>query len=276
MHPQFYTPHPALGGLVNNIMISHIKTDGAKARLTFPFPPLPEHCIFFYPFDKPANENAITKKTTVHPRCLVVGPNTERLNLTFGYDHLVIKIGFQPGGLYRLLGIPMAEMLKYKEFDGQDIFGPEVNDTVDALANAATNEERKTIVEDFLFSRVVKLKKTMAIDFVLPDILKYSGLVKIDQLAKKACLSSRQFERAFKERMGLSPKFFSRHVRFTKAWLLKESNTVATWTEIAYKCGYFDQMHLIRDFQTFTGTNPQTIATAFKQQPFSLDNRIFF
>ena len=25
---------------------------------------------------------------------------------------------------------------------------------------------------------------------------------------------------------------------------------------IAYKCGYFDQMHLIRDFKDFTGTTP--------------------
>jgi transcriptional regulator GlxA family with amidase domain len=111
---------------------------------------------------------------------------------------------------------------------------------------------------------------------VIPDILKHSGMVKIDQLAKDACLSNRQFERVFKERIGLSPKFYSRLVRFTKAWLIKENNPAVTWTEIAYSCGYFDQMHLIRDFQAFTGTNPQIIAEALKRQPFSLDNRIFY
>lgn len=206
----------------------------------------------------------------------MVGPNTERLNLTFGYDHLVIKIGFQPGGLYRLLGIPMEEMLSYKEFDGEDIFGAEINDTIDALANAAGHAEIKGIVEGFLIRQASKLKKLAPIDFLLREVLKYSGLAKIDHLAKQACMSNRQFERVFKERIGLSPKFYSRLVRFTKAWLMKEKNPTITWTEIAYCCGYFDQMHLIRDFQTFTGTNPQTIATAFKQQPFSLDNRIFF
>lgn len=62
MQPSFYAPHPALSGLVNNIMISHIRTDVKQKKLSFPFPPLPEHCIFFYPFDKPTNENTVTKK----------------------------------------------------------------------------------------------------------------------------------------------------------------------------------------------------------------------
>jgi hypothetical protein len=139
MQPVFYPPHPALSGLVNNIMISHIRTDITQKRLSFPFPPLPEHCIFFYPFDKPTNENLTTKKIYAHPGCIIVGPNTDRLNLTFGYNHLVIKIGFQPGGLYRLLGFPMEEMLKYKELNGADIFGNEINYTIDALSNAACN-----------------------------------------------------------------------------------------------------------------------------------------
>jgi len=202
MQPLFYAPHPALKGLVNNIMICHIRTDPARKQLSFPFPPLPEHCIFFYPFDKPTNENVIAKKIYSHPACMIVGPNTERLRLTFGYNHLVIKIGFQPGGLYRLLGLPMEEMLKYKELDGQDVFGPGINDTVDALSNAASAADMKTIAEDFLFRQMTKLKRAAPIDMVLPDILRSSGLMKIDQLARNACLSNRQFERVFKERIG--------------------------------------------------------------------------
>ena len=274
--PFFYTPTPALTGLVNNIMISHVKTDPSQKQLNFPFPPLPEHCIFFYPYDRPTNQDMATGRIHRHPGCLVVGPNTHRLSLTFGYDHLVIKIGFQPGGLYRLLGIPMEEMLKYREFDGEDIFGYVINETIDALANASNNIERKVIAEAFLLRRLNKIKKQSPIDFVLPEMLKYSGMIKIDRLAKSACLSNRQFERIFKERMGLSPKFYSRLVRFAKAWLLKESNPLITWTEIAYQCGYFDQMHLIRDFQAFAAANPQIIAAALAAQPFSLNNRIFY
>jgi AraC-like DNA-binding protein len=257
-------------------MISHIKTDSAQKKIAFPFPPLPEHCIFFYPFDKPTNEIVKTKEVRSHPGCLIVGPNTDRLKLTFGYNHLVIKIGFQPGGLYRLLGIPMEEMLLYKELDGQNVFGFEINDTIDKLSGSVSNKERIAIVESFLFRQITKLKKSIPMDVVLPDILKYGGMIKIDKLVQNACMSNRQFERVFKERIGLSPKFYSRLVRFTKAWLMKEDRPVTSWTEVAYACGYFDQMHLIRDFQEFAGANPTTIAAALKQQPFSLRNQIFY
>ena len=276
MQPAFFKPHPALSNLVNNIMISHIQTDTAQKQITFPFPPLPEHSIFFYPFDKPTIENLTTKQTRTQPRCIVVGPQTDRLNLTFGYNHLVIKIGFQPGGLYRLLGFPMEEMLIYKELDGQDIFGREINHVIEQFSNAISNADRIVIAEAFLFRQITKSTKPAPIDLVMPDILKHSGMLKIEQLAKTACLSNRQFERVFKERIGLSPKFYSRLVRFTKAWLMKENQPAITWTAIAYECGYFDQMHLIRDFQAFAGTNPHTIAEALAQQPFSLNNRIFF
>jgi AraC-like DNA-binding protein len=234
MQPLFYKPHPALSNLVNNYMISHIKTDSTQKRITFPFPPLPEHCIFFYPFDKPTNEIVKTNEKRNHPGCLIVGPNTDRLKLTLGYNHLVVKIGFQPGGLYRLLGIPMEEMLVYKELDGKDFFGGDIKDTIEQLSAAADNTERIAIVEKFLFTRITKLLRPLQMDVVLPEILKYGGLIKIDQLVQKACLSNRQFERVFKQRIGLSPKFFSRHVRFTKAWLMKERQPKISWTEIFY------------------------------------------
>ncbi len=276
MHPVFYKPHPALGSLVNNIMISHIKTDTQQKKISFPFPPLPEHSIFFYPFDKPTIENLASERTYTLPGCIIVGPQTDRLNLTFGHNHLVIKIGFQPGGLYRLLGFPMQEMLFYKDLDGQDIFGQEINRVIEQLSNESGDAERIVVIENFLFRQTLKSKKIAPIDMVIPDILKNSGMIKIDQLVKNACMSSRQFERVFKERIGLSPKFYCRLVRFAKAWLIKERQPSITWTEIAYECGYFDQMHLIRDFHAFAGTNCQIIAQALKQQHFSLDNRIFF
>ena len=28
------------------------------------------------------------------------------------------------------------------------------------------------------------------------------------------------------------------------------------WTEIAHEFGYYDQMHLVRDFETFAGESP--------------------
>ena len=74
-----------------------------------------------------------------------------------------------------------------------------------------------------------------------------------------SCLSLRQFERVCKQRIGMPPKLFARIIRFSKAYRLYENSAYKNWTSIAYECGYFDQMHFIRDFKEFTGVTPRII-----------------
>jgi AraC-like DNA-binding protein len=135
---------------------------------------------------------------------------------------------------------------------------------------------KATCVLFILFVALRLMDGTSSIDYVIPEILKSGGVVKIDALVKSAYMSNRQFERVFKERMGISGKFYSRLVRFTKAWLLKETKPHITWTQVAYECNYFDQMHLIRDFKDFANTNPKDISDAFEKQPFLAVKRIFY
>jgi transcriptional regulator GlxA family with amidase domain len=99
--------------------------------------------------------------------------------------------------------------------------------------------------------------------------------MKIDQLASHACLSTRQFERVFEQRIGLSPKHFSRLVRFSQAWIMKEQQPDISWIKIAHDCGYFDQMHMIRDFKEFAGVNPSVIELELLKFPVKFFNRLF-
>lgn len=270
----FFAPHPALSSVVNNILVFHA-TNELQTKLIFPFPPLPEHCILFYPFDRPFAEDLNTKQVSQLYACTIAGQHTERTILSLGQNHLMIKIGFQPGAMQRLLGEPMYKMIPCISYDGEDVFGQNVKHVTDAFANATNYERMKEIADNFMLELVSKIKKPHIIDYVIPQIIKQGGMIKIDSLVKEAYMSNRQFERAFKDRMGVSPKFYSRLVRFSKAWILKEDNPKLTWTEVAYNCSYFDQMHLIRDFKEFADYNPSEISQAFKRQPFMLKNGIF-
>jgi AraC-like DNA-binding protein len=270
----FFAPHPALRHVVNHIIIGSNVTTDLQANLSFPNPPLPGHSIYFFPYDRPIVENAFTKQVKILYACTIAGPQTERNILSLGHNHLMIKIGFQPGVLHRLLREPMQRMIQI-DYDGEAVFGRPVKYVLDAFANAADFNAMKNIAEAFMFSHLTKIKRPFSIDYVIPEIIKYGGSVKIDDLVKKACLSNRQFERAFKERMGVSPKFYSRLVRFGMAWLLKEHNPAMTWTQVAYECNYFDQMHLIRDFKVFADTNPKEISSAFEKQPFLIVKDIY-
>ena len=275
MFQQFYEPHPALKGFVNNIMINEIKFETMENSRSFTIPPLPEQSLTFYVRDRvKVGDISTEKKDTLSPS-IVVGPNITRHHIFPGYDHLVIIVGFQPGGLYRFLGIPMNNLLSKDAFDGTELLGNELNEVTDQLREADSFYKMKMIVESFLLKNAGRLKKKLPLDDVLTLLIKERGLIKIEQLASDACLSIRQFERVFQQRIGLPPKYFSRLVRFSHAWITKEQQPGISWIKIAHECGYFDQMHLVRDFQEFAGVNPSSIESDLLNSPVKFFNPLF-
>jgi AraC-like DNA-binding protein len=276
MDPHFFLPHPALKDWVNNIMISRVDFNPTIPRPAFPFPPFPEQSLFFYPCDLISVKRENNKEVNEVPPCIIEGPRTDRINVRFGYRHQVIKVSFQPGGLYRLLGIPMQELLGNDGIDARDVWGNELNLILEQLGEAESFYNMKMIIEQFLLSKSNRLKQPLPIDPVMLLLLKGGGLIQIERLAYESCLSNRQFERVFKNRIGLSPKFFSRLVRFSRAWVIKETRPDMNWLQLAHECGYYDQMHFIRDFKEFVGVNPSLIESSLRESPLKLKNGTFF
>ena len=60
----------------------------------------------------------------------------------------------------------------------------------------------------------------------------------------------------FREHVGLPPKQLARIVRFHRAAKMVQPGRMGCWTEIALKCGYYDQAHFNRDFREFAGATP--------------------
>jgi len=48
---------------------------------------------------------------------------------------------------------------------------------------------------------------------------------------------------------------------------LRENFPALSWTSIAHECGYFDQMHFIRDFKQFAGMLPGIIEKELAHLP---------
>src|SRR4051812_2568731 len=104
-----YLPHPALREFVNNIMIQKVELDPSEPKPVFLMPPIQEQGLFFYPRDPVQIELISSHKIIEVPRSIIIARRTRLVNTIMGYNHLVIKVGFQPGGLFRLLGIPMSK-----------------------------------------------------------------------------------------------------------------------------------------------------------------------
>lgn len=276
MFHKVFQPHPALKEFVNNIMVFQISLDTSIERPIMSFPPLPENCLYFYPFETPETHHFAQDKKIILSNSVIVGPQINRVHLAMPKSILTIKVGFQQGGLYRLLGMPMSEFLMDESFDSNYLLDKEIDFVNEKLREAASYDQMKNIVETFLLKKRDQLRGKLPIDSILPLVIKKGGLMSIDEIASASCVSKRQLERQFQQRIGIPPKFFVRLVRFSKAWTLKEHNPTMRWTTIAYDCGYFDQMHLIRDFKDFAGVTPSVIEAEFNNSPFLLRNRLYF
>ena len=81
------------------------------------------------------------------------------------------------------------------------------------------------------------------------------GLIGVDELANDAGIGGRQLERRFLREIGIGPKLMGRIIRFQHVFRAVEQSNSA-WAEIAVECGYYDQAHLIRDFNQFAQQTP--------------------
>lgn len=211
----------------------------------------------------------------MQPLTAVIGPQFTRVNIKVHSQLNAIRVDFLPGGLFRLLGVPMYELFD-GGFDALDFFGAEMRNLNEQLRHTANLDEGKQIVEKFLLKKLTVLKQPLPFDSALLSLLKNHGDVPIHKIASLACLSLKQFERKCKERIGMNPKVYARILKFSRAYRLHEAFPQLSWTKIAHEAGYYDQMHMIRDFKVFAGVNPSVICQQLLTTPIRMQKDLRF
>ena len=98
-------------------------------------------------------------------------------------------------------------------------------------------------------------RNTGLVQAMMQHIYTCNGSVSVSELVSKYHISERQLERIFSREIGLSPKNFSRIVRFQQVFKLAAS--AGSLTSLAFEAGYFDQAHFSREFKSFTGLSPR-------------------
>jgi AraC-like DNA-binding protein len=78
----------------------------------------------------------------------------------------------------------------------------------------------------------------------------------VSKVAGRLGLLPKTFVRRFRERVGLTPKRFSRVRRLQRVVGSIVDPGAADWAELAAEHGYADQAHLIHDFRELTGITP--------------------
>ena len=88
-------------------------------------------------------------------------------------------------------------------------------------------------------------------------------------------MSAKTLERQFHEKIGFTPKFYTRIVRFSHAMKMLTQNKGVF--DIIVDCGYTDQAHFIKEIRLFTGRTPKFYYNLDTEEEFAvrllLDNR---
>ena len=77
---------------------------------------------------------------------------------------------------------------------------------------------------------------------------------RVRDLVAESGMSKRRFVNTFRQNVGLSPKQFQRVRRLRRALHALERGTASA--EAALAAGYYDQAHLIHEFQALAGMSP--------------------
>lgn len=126
----------------------------------------------------------------------------------------------------------------------------------DALLPYRDEQQLKQLLDEH-FIGLSKTATENPLREALDLIFDTNGKATVAQLSAAAQLGERQLERLFKRYIGLSPKYYSRIIRFNYIFgLIKAGNS--SWAEIIYQSGYYDQSHFIRNFKSFTGEDPSS------------------
>lgn len=209
------------------------------------------------------------------PRAVLVGPQYSRVNICVHRRLGAIRVDFCPGAVFRLLGIPMFELFD-EGYDAEMLFGKPMGELCDQLSEVTAPEQGRPFVEAFLSTAIRSARPFRPFDAAVSQMLLSEEMPGIEEAAAIACLGLKQFERRSKERLGMNPKTFHRILRFSRAYRMHESHPEFSWTQIAHRAGYYDQMHMIRDFRIFAGVNPSVIEQELAITPLRMQRDLHF
>ncbi len=116
---------------------------------------------------------------------------------------------------------------------------------------------------DFYIKKYIFDINPVSLDCIVESSLDYiiykKGQVNINELASLCSISEKMLFRKYNKWVGMSPKLFSRIIRFQNTLLYIYNSENIDWTEVAILNGYYDQAHFIKEFKEFSGQCPSSL-----------------
>ncbi len=217
-------------------------------------------------YGHPFSEFTAENRKQEQPRVFLMGQMTRPLALdpskgTPG----IMGVRFHPAGVRAMVGAAMNEFTD-QHLRVADIAPAATEALVDEVATAPNAAARAAAMQRFVAARAADHARFQDthVGRWTSRLARASGAISVSDLAREADLSPRQLERRFRDQVGISPRLYANVVRFRSVFDLLSSESRPDWATLAAGAGYFDQSHMIRDFQRFLGCSPTAFLTQLR------------
>lgn len=181
------------------------------------------------------------------------------------HGSVLLGVAFAARGAASLLPMPLADVAN-RTGSFSDLVGEGAMRLRERLLETRDAPTRLAIVEAWLLDICVSGRHIHPlVDWATRRLAECGGQLRTAELARDAGVSRKHLAGLFREQVGLAPKTLARIHRFQRALGALERSDMrerpaVDWSDLAARCGYYDQSHLIHDFRQFAGMSPADFA----------------
>jgi AraC-like DNA-binding protein len=191
---------------------------------------------------------------------------TVRRKLVHGGQRIIMA-RLHLGVTEAVFGVPAAAMAE-RIVALEELWGEAATRRLlDQLANARDTLAAAVILERTIAERHQSADARRAPVQLAIDAARKLTRAAVNTVAVDLGVSERHLRRIFRETLGVSPKAFTKLLRFERAVRAAREDDHPSWASIAASAGYYDQAHLIAEFRAIAGVTPRTLLSELRADP---------
>ena len=170
-----------------------------------------------------------------------------------------VTVRLHLGATEAVLGVP-ASAITGRILALDDLWGQApTRRLLERLATARAASDATTILETAIAERLTFADARRSHSHLAFQAVSRLTNASVKAVAADLGVSERHLRRVFHQTIGVTPKAFARLARFHRALHTAHEGRHTNWASIAATAGYYDQAHLIEDFQAIAGVTPRAL-----------------
>jgi len=271
--------HPRLRGYVHGYFASSSYLQKPVLERHLPSTEVPLLINFRSPHRRQTSRNNGSGSWTSHDGIWTIGLQNRFALAEAAGEREFMVVRFTPIGAHAFLGMPM-HVLANGAINLAEIDRNLTSEIESRVLRSRGWAARFDAIEQVIAGRIAgRGNVSGAIHSAWNRLVHADGRIALSTLASDLACSHRTLIGEFREHIGIAPKSAARLLRFNRLVralnaLTRDDHEPASkpfierpgransarptvrWADLAAACGFFDQAHLVREFQSFAGATP--------------------